>query len=409
MLQRLSIAWAVIACLAIGPAMAQPKPVTLWHVFNLETDMIYGGIKSFNETQTAYRVDSRLVPANQLVAELIKAIATGSVPDLVTLDNPVVASFSAQGSLLDLTDRVGKSKFIKPDVYFKGPWASGIWKSRIFAVPRDANTLALCYNADMFRAKGLDPAAPPKTWSELTADAAKLKDPAKNVFGFGFSAMQAEEGVFQWLPFLYQAGGSIDHLDAPEAAQSLQLLVDFVKSGSASLDVLNQRQYEVTNTFMAGNTAMVMCGPWELPRLRNEAKFDWKLTLLPVKDGKDIRASSLGGYDWVVPKDAQNADGAFAFIEFMAQPRIVSEGWNTGRLPPRTDIVIDNPQWPQAYAIYHEQLQSARARGPHPQWPDLSRPMQTAIQEAITGKRTAAEALADAAKKVQPILAKTPL
>ena len=99
--------------------------------------------------------------------------------------------------------------------------------------------------------------APPKTWSELTADAAKLKDPAKNVFGFGFSAMQAEEGVFQWLPFLYQAGGSIDHLDAPEAAQSLQLLVDFVKSGSASLDVLNQRQYEVTNTFMAGNTAMV--------------------------------------------------------------------------------------------------------------------------------------------------------
>ena len=99
--------------------------------------------------------------------ELIKAIATGSVPDLVTLDNPFVASFAAQGSLLDLSDRVGKSKLIKPDVYFKGPWASGIWKSRIFAVPRDANTLALCYNADMFRAKGLDPAAPPKTWSEL--------------------------------------------------------------------------------------------------------------------------------------------------------------------------------------------------------------------------------------------------
>ena len=94
-----------------------------------------------------------------------------------------------------------------------------MWKGRILAVPRDANTLALCYNADMFRAKGLDPANPPKTWSELVADAAKLKDPAKNVFGFGFSAMQAEEGVFQWLPFLYQAGGSIDHLDAPEAAE----------------------------------------------------------------------------------------------------------------------------------------------------------------------------------------------
>jgi multiple sugar transport system substrate-binding protein len=35
--------------------------------------------------------------------------------------------------------------------------------------------------------------------------------------------------------------------------------------------------------------------------------------------------------------------------------------------------------------------------------------MQTAIQEAITGKRSAADALADAAKKIQPVLAKTPL
>jgi multiple sugar transport system substrate-binding protein len=409
MLRRFSVALVTLICLALGPAMAQPKSVTLWHVFNLETDMIHGGIKSFNETQSAYRIDARLVPANQLVAELIKAIATGSVPDLVTLDNPAVPSFSAPGSLLDLTDRVGRSKLIKPDVYFKGPWASGLWKGRIFAVPRDANTLALCYNADMFRAKGLDPASPPKTWSELVTDAAKLTDPAKHVFGFGFSAMQAEEGVFQWLPFLYQAGGSIDHLNAPEAAESLQILVDFVKSGSASLDVLNQRQYEVTNTFMAGNAAMVMCGPWELPRLKNEAKFDWRLALLPVKDGKNIHASSLGGYDWVIPKDAQDPDGAFAFIEYMAQPKIVSEGWNTGRLPPRTDIVIDNPQWPQAYAIYHEQLQTARPRGPHPQWPDISRPMQTAIQEAITGRQTASDALADAAKKIQPILAKTPL
>jgi multiple sugar transport system substrate-binding protein len=409
MLRRSLVLLMSLLGLSAGAALAQPKPISLWHVFNLETDMIYGGIKSFNESQTAYRIDARLVPANQLAAELIKAIATGSVPDLVTLDNPVVASFASQGTLLDLTDRVAASKVVRPAVYFKGPWASGQWKGRTYAVPRDANTLVLCYNADMFRAKGLDPDKPPGTWSELVAAATKLRDPGKNVFGFGFSALQAEEGVFQWLPFLYQAGGSIDHLDTPEAAESLALLADFVKSGTASLDVVNERQYEVTNTFMAGNTAIIPCGPWELPRLQKEAKFEWRMALLPVKDGKGIRASSLGGYDWIIPKDATNADGAFAFLEYMADPKIVSEGWNTGRLPPRTDIVIASPQWPQAYAIYHQQLETARPRGPHPQWPDLSRAMQIAIQEAITGKRPAAEALADAAKKIQPILAKAPL
>ena len=342
MLRRIGFILTAVILLSCGAAMAQQKPVTLWHVFNLETDMIHGGIKSFNETQTAYRIDARLVPANSLVAELIKAVATGSVPDLVTLDNPAVASFASQGTLLDLTDRVAASSVVKPAVYFKGPWASGQWKGRTYAVPRDANTLVLCYNADMFRAKGLDPDKPPATWSELVAAAGKLRDPAKNVFGFGFSALQAEEGVFQWLPFLYQAGGSVDRLNAPEAAESLALLADFVKSGATSLDVVNQRQYEVTNVFMA-------------------------------------------------------------------DPKIVSEGWNTGRLPPRTDIVLANPQWPGAYAIYHQQLETARPRGPHPQWPDLSRAMQIAIQEAITGKRSAAEALDDAAKKIRPILAKTPL
>jgi multiple sugar transport system substrate-binding protein len=402
---------AVICILGLAshPVLAQPKTVTLWHVFNLETDMIYGGIKAFNESQPAYRIEPRLVPANQLNTELIKAIATGSVPDLVTMDNPVVASFAAQGSLVDLTDRVNASKVTTPAAYFKGPWASGLWKGHIYAVPRDANTLALCYNADMFRAKGLDSAKPPQTWSELVADATKLTDPAKHVAGFGFSALQAEEGVFQFLPFLYQAGGSIERLDAPEATEALELLAGMVKSGVASPDVINQRQYEVTNTFMAGNTAMVLCGPWELPRLQNDAKFEWKLALLPVKDGKSIHASSLGGYDWIVPQGATGVDGAFSFIEFMSNPRILNEGWKTGRLAPRNDVVVENPLWPQAYQIYREQLQSARARGPHPQWPDISRAMQTAIQEAITGTRPASEALGVAAAKIKPILAKTPL
>ena len=400
---------AAVLWLGLNMASAEPKTVSLWHPFTLETDMIHGAIKSFNESQSEYRIDPRIVPGPQISTELVKAIASGSVPDLVTIDNPIVASFSAQGSLTDLTERVSKSRFIKPDIYFKGPWDSGLWKGKIFAVPRDANTIALYYNADMFRAKGLDPNKPPTTWSELVATAEKLRDPEKNVYGIGFSALQGEEGTFQWLPFLHQAGGSIEHLDRPEAVEALELWANLVKNKIASRDVITQRQYEVANTFMAGNTAMILGGPWELPRMQTEAKFDWRLALLPVKDGKDIKASALGGYDFVVPKGAHEVDGAFRFIEFMSNPDILNEGWKSGRLAPRSDVVVAQPLWPQAYAIYREQLQSARARGPHPQWPDISRAIQTAIQEALTGTKPANVALQEAAQKIAPILAKTPL
>jgi multiple sugar transport system substrate-binding protein len=402
-------ATAAAACLPNIARAAEPKSVSLWHVFNLETDMIYGGMKAYNDSQTNFKIEPRLLPANQIVTELIRAVATGSVPDLVTLDYPVVPSFSAQGTLTDLTERVTKSSFIKPDRYFAGPWATGLWQGKVYGVPRDANTLALYYNADMFRAKSLNPDKPPATWSELRDAADKLRDPQKNVYGFGFCAEQAEEGVFQWLPFLAQAGGSIDHLDRPEAAEALQFWADMVKTDTASKDVINEKQYEVTNTFMAGNTAMVLGGPWELPRLQTDAKFDWRVALLPVKDGKNIHASALGGYDFVVPKNAKEPDGAFSFIEFMSNPQILNDGWKTGRLAPRSDVVVQNPLWPQAYTVFRQQMQTALPRGPHPKWPDISRAIQTAIQEALVGGQPPAAALQTAAAKIQPILARTPL
>src|SRR6516162_9015393 len=99
MMLRSLVGIAAFALLSAGPVSAEPKTVTIWHVFNLETDMIHGGIKAFNGSQQEYRVEPRILPGTQIVTELIKAIATGSPPDLVTIDNPVVPSFSAQGVL----------------------------------------------------------------------------------------------------------------------------------------------------------------------------------------------------------------------------------------------------------------------------------------------------------------------
>jgi len=296
---------AVASCLIAGEAMAQ-KVITLWHPYNAETDMIHYGIKSFNESQKDYRIEARLVPYTQLTAEMIKAVATGTPPDLVTLNDPVVASFASQDQLVDITERIKNSKVINLSVYFKGPQTSGVWQGKRYSIAREVNALALYYNADLFRAKGLDPDKPPKTWAEVRAAAEKLTDPAGRVFGIGFCAHASEQSTFQFLPWLWQAGGSINKLDAPEAIEALQYWTDLVQKGYASKDVINQQQNDVTNSFMAGNYAMAVGGPWELPRIQKDAKFDWRVTTLPVKDGKNIQASSLGGFHFAIPKGANS-------------------------------------------------------------------------------------------------------
>ena len=394
---------------APGIARAQARTISLWHVFNLETDMIHPAIKTWNQRNATTPIEARIVPLAQLNAELTRAVATGAVPDIATVGGEALASFAHQGLLEDITDKVTASAMIRWADIYPGPKTGGTWGNRIYGVPRAVNTLALYYNRDLLAAKGLDPDKPPQTWSQIIAAAEKLTDKEKNVFGITFCAIQSEEGTFQWLPWLQQAGGAIARLDSPEAAAALQIWVDFVTKGHASRDVVTMRQYEATNTFIAGNAAMVVGGPWELPRVQSEAKFKWSVALLPVKDDRNIRASALGDFMLSIPKGAKNGADAFKVIEHMVSDEVLAGAWATGRMPVRPGLPIPDLPYKDAYAVFAEQMKYARVRGPHPRWPELSRPIQTAIQEALTGRASATDALSRAAKTLQPILAQMPL
>ena len=54
------------------------------------------------------------------------------------------------------------------------------------------------------------------------------------------------------------------------------------------------------STFLAGNTAFAVGGPRELPRFANETAFQWRVAPLPVKDVKNIQASSATLW-WIPP------------------------------------------------------------------------------------------------------------
>ena len=398
------------AVLATRNAHAAPKTVSIWHIYSSPADMIHLGMARFNASHKDYVLQQRVIPYTQINPELIRALATGTPPDLVVINDPDLCSYASQGQFTDLTDRVAASKVIDESKFFKGPQRSDHWRGRQYSVAREMNTVSLYYNADMFRAKGLDPDKPPATWSELKTAAAKLTDPANHVFGLGFCAHFSEQSTFQFLPFLWQAGGAMDKLDQPEATEALSFWTRFVDAGQTSRDVINQPQAEVVSSFLAGNYAMAVGGPWELPRFKTDAKFDWRVALLPIHDVKKIAVSSLGGFHFAIPTGAQHVDAAFRVIETMLEPPLFQQGWDVGGLlPPLDDIVVQQPNWPQAYATFRAQLPTARQRGPHPQWSQLSRPLQTAIQQALTNSLSPHAAMQQAAVKVAPILAKTPL
>ncbi|MBP1852000.1 ABC transporter substrate-binding protein [Rhizobium halophytocola] len=395
---------AGVAALSLA-ARAEDVKITVW---SLDRDIQPAPnlIADFNKLKTGITVEYRQIQFDDVVSEAMRAYSTGQAPDIIAVDNPEHALFASRGAFLDLTDMIAKSDVIKPDNYYPGPLASTKWDGKNFGVPKATNTIALYYNKDMFKEKGLDPDKPPQTWDELVADARKLTDPSKNVYGIAFSAKANEEGTFQFLPWAQMAGGSYDHINSDGAVKALDTWKTIIDEGLASRDTLTRSQWDSTGTFNSGNAAMVISGPWELDRMSEEAKFDWGVALMPVPEDGAERSSAMGDFNWAIFSTTKHPEEAFKVLEYFASQddRMFKD---FGQLPARSDIKIPptgNAKKDAALKVFEEQLQYARPRGPHPQWPKISKAIQDAIQAALTGQMSAKEALDQAQQKIDAVL-----
>lgn len=400
-----TLAALVGATLLAAPALAQDVTLTLWSEQD-DTGVEGTFAREFTEMDNGIEIELRQVRFDDLVAETLRAYATGSNPDIIGIDNPDHAAFASRGAFLDITDMVAASDQIDPDRYFEGPRSSLTWDGRMYGIPRASNTIALYYNKDLFRAAGLDPEDPPGTWDELLQAARALNDPENDVYGLAFSAKASEEGTFQFLPWVQMTGGGYEAVNGPGAVRALEFWKTLFDEGLTSPDTLTRGQWDSTGTFNGGNAAMAISGPWELGRMAESAEFDWGVALLPVPEEGAPRASALGDFNLAIFANTDHPEAAFQFLEYVdAQADRIWPEFT--RMPSRRDVELadtGNPKIDAATPVFVEQLSYARNRGPHPEWPRISRAIQGAIQSALTGQKEPQAALDDAQAEIDRIL-----
>src|SRR5919197_6037643 len=104
--------------------------------------------------------------------KITNAIRSGNAPDVVSsFTSSMVGVFCGTGAWIDLMpflkkDHVSLSQFPKSSLYYTQ------FKGKRCALPLLADSYGLYYNKTLFRKAGIK--SPPKTFSELTADAKKL-------------------------------------------------------------------------------------------------------------------------------------------------------------------------------------------------------------------------------------------
>ncbi|HEY0790817.1 MAG TPA: sugar ABC transporter substrate-binding protein [Chthoniobacterales bacterium] len=364
-----------------------------------------GTKKSADEAYAAYMkanpqvtIKRRTIAFDQYKRTLLQAASAGQVPDVIAVDNSDVSSFAALGLLSDLTGRL--AAWSGAGDILDNAWKTAVWQGKRWAVPDAVNCLVLWYNKKALRDAGT---VVPTTWDELRSVAPKLTK--KNQFALAVSAVQSEESTYQWLPWLWQAGGDVPTLDGEGGKAALQIWKDLIDRGHMSRGVVSWGQQDVMNQFANGQAAMMVNGPWQIPDLTATAPkgFEWGVAPLPKNEQE---ASVIGAEDLAIPARSSNPDAAFDLIKWLKQPAVAKQYVITGNQLPSSKTLVDDPYWADdvVRSVFVKELTVARPRAYGEHYLDISKAIQLAIQRALTGQASVADSLAQAARAIKPLL-----
>ena len=396
------------AAMVLGTAMAAAmlagavtagaaEDITLWYYWETEGHQraLDEMIGTYNSSQDAYAVTAKYVPFADFKKQLSIGASASELPDLVILDSPDHASYASMGIFADITGKFDVS------TYYEGPVASATLDDVLYGVPFGCNCLSLYYNKDMFDAAGITEV--PQTWDELKEAAEKLT--SDGVTGLAFCSLQNEEGTFNFTPWLWSTGATSYEVNSEAGIRALTFVKDLVDSGVMSKECINWTQGDVMNQFISGNVAMMVNGPWQIPTMRAEAPdLNWDVTLIP-KDAEF--ASVIGGENYAVVAGG-NEEGALDFLAYSTQKEQVTFMMTQmGYISADKEIAAEqfSSEEDAVYKKFVDQLEYAQARGPLPEWPEVSDAISLAFNEVMTGSAEPGDEAAEAQATIDGVLA----
>ncbi|CAL9354390.1 Maltose_maltodextrin-binding protein [Streptomyces sp. enrichment culture] len=389
---RAVMPFAAVSVLVAGAALtgcAQQRDGDVYTVMNSSTDESYhrwdAEAMARCGEQLGVRIEQRSVPAAQVMTKALRMASSRSLPDIVQFDASEMPVFAEAGGLVDLRT-LGLSTRDVPE----GIVNFGSYRGTYYGAARSVNTLALFYNKDILDEAGVEV---PTTWAELR-EAAKTLTQGKR-YGVALSAGGAEDGVFQFMPFMWSNGGDERKLDGPRVVQALDYWKALLKDGSLSKSTVNWTQADVNDQFMAGNAAMMINGPWQVETLNTKKSLRWGIAEIPAPEAGAPSVGPLGGAVLTVPRtgDEERERTAGRIVACLSgEKEQLTYALNSWMVPANAKAAaVWRERVPDLDALA-DQVAAARSRTARvgSGWPNVSLALQSAFQSALTGQSSEA-------------------
>lgn len=387
--------------------------VELWHYFEGEAQALNKLCKEYNGMQDEIYIVPTYISREELMKQYTIGAVSGELPAIGMVDSPDMASYISLGVFEDITDYL--EEWGELDNFYPGPLSSCMdSEGRLYGLPNNSNCLAILCNMDMLKAAGIEKA--PTTLEEFMAAAEATTDPENGVYGFAMSAIGNEEGTFQFIPWLYSAGGSVGSIGSEESIAAFSTLGTLIENGWMSKEVVNWGQGDAMNAWAAGKAAMLESGTWQIALnleadLKEVVTWEYEYVPMPISPN-GAQATVIGGENFGVCAGAENVEACVKFLEYMETAQGNADWCEiAGKLPVRGDAVPLKDFWTAdaRFKVFNDSMTFAVPRGPHPSWPTISEALYTAEQAVLLGEKDAATAAADAAAVIDPIVAEVPL
>lgn len=349
-LNRKLVTYAAAA--AVAGSLAQPAAaateIQWWHAFTGRLgEILAKQVEDFNASQSDYQIAAAYKGNySETLNAGIAAFRAGQQPHvLMVFEVGTATMMAAKGAINPVYEvmEAGGETF-DPSIYL--PTVTGYYtdpQGNMLSMPYNSSTPVLYYNKDTFQKAGLDPNAPPKTWSEFGAALDALKASGSDCpFTTAWQSWVHLENLSAWhnVPFASQANG-FEGLDTelafngPVQVKHIQQLGDWAKEGKF---VYSGRRNEGGARFRSGECAMFTESSAGYAGVKAEAAFDFGVSNLPYWD--DVQGAPqntiIGGASlWVLSgHPAAEYQGVAKFFSFLSQPEVQAE-WHqqTGYLP----------------------------------------------------------------------------
>lgn len=381
-----------------------PAVVTFWHGYNeLETTTLDDEvIPAFEAAHPGITVESLNVPYDQFRRKLLTAIAGGTAPDLIRADIIWVPEFAYMGALAPL-DEIMSDFDEYADAVFPGPLSTNYLNGHYYGLPLDTNTRVLVYNKEMFTDAGID--APPETMEEFLAACEQIKELGEDKYCF------ADGGTYAWAvnPWIWSFGGSVTdadittatgYLDGPGAQAAYEFLKGLVDDGYMHPGILGGG-VDTWGGFGNNEIAMILEGPWFPPFFGMDTEYGF--ALMPAGPGGHI--SVVGGEDIVMFQQSQYKEAALEFIRWMLSEETQLKLAEVGQMPVLARALeTEMMQEHEFFGYFLEQLETARARTPHPNWSKIEETYTLAGGVYLRGEQSFETALGGAAATIDELL-----